>query len=185
MNHQNTATQIGVRQWLVDSAHSEIGFSVTHLMISRVRGNFSDFSGTASFDPDNLEHGSIEVEIDAASIDTRDEDRDGHLRSEDFFDVEQYPVIRFASTSVEPVGSGGYNVHGELTIKGETRPVTLNAKFSEPVPDPFGGTRIGASAETKVNRSDFGLTWNQALETGGVLVGDEISISINAQLVLS
>lgn len=180
-----TLTQIGVRQWTLDPSHSEIGFSARHMMISTVRGNFQNFSGTAEFDPEAIENGSIEVEIDVASIDTRDENRDGHLKSGDFFDTENYPAITFRSTSVEARGNGAYNVHGNLTIKGETHPVTLDATFTEVVPDPFGGTRIGVSAGTQIDRKEFGLEWNQALETGGVLVGEHIGINIDAQLVVS
>lgn len=184
MTHQ-TATQVGVRQWALDGSHSEIGFSVRHLMISTVRGNFTSFSGKAEFDPEQIENGSITVEIDPASIDTRDEQRDGHLRSADFFDAETYPVIRFVSSSIEPRGNGKYDVHGELTIKDVTRPVTLDATFTEVIPDPFGGTRIGVSASTTIDRKEFGLTWNQALETGGVMVGENVGITIDAQLVAS
>ena len=180
-----TLTQIGVRQWTLDPSHSEVGFSVRHMMISTVRGNFQNFSGTAEFDPESIETGSIQVEIDVSSIDTRDENRDGHLKSADFFDVESYPTITFRSTSVEARGNGAYNVHGELTIKGESRPVTLDASFTEVVPDPFGGTRIGVSASTEIDRKEFGLEWNQALETGGVLVGENVGITIDAQLVVS
>ena len=180
-----TLTQIGVRQWTLDPSHSEVGFSVRHMMISTVRGNFQNFSGTAEFDPESIETGSIQVEIDVSSIDTRDENRDGHLKSADFFDVESYPTITFRSTSVEARGNGAYNVHGELTIKGESRPVTLDASFTEVVPDPFGGTRIGVSASTQIDRKEFGLEWNQALETGGVLVGENVGITIDAQLVVS
>lgn len=180
-----TQIQTGVRQWSIDPSHSEVSFSVRHLMISTVRGNFTTFDGTSTFDPQDIESGSIEVEIDAASIDTRDEQRDGHLRSGDFLDVEQYPTLRFASSSVERQGGGRYSIVGDLTIKGVTRPVTLAAEFTDVVPDPFGGTRIGVSAKTEIDRTEFGLTWNQALETGGVLVGETISININAQLVVS
>lgn len=182
---QQTNTHVGVRQWGIDGSHSEVTFSVRHLMISTVRGGFTSFSGTAEFDPDAIENGSIAVEIDGSSIDTRDEQRDGHLRSADFFDAESYPVLRFASTSVEPRGNGTYAVHGELTIRDVTRPVTLDADFTEVISDPFGGTRLGISASTEIDRKEFGLTWNQALETGGVMVGEKVGISIDAQLVVS
>ena len=180
-----TLTQIGVRQWALDPSHSEIGFSVKHLMISTVRGNFQNFSGTAEFDPEAIENGSINVEIDVASIDTRDENRDGHLRSADFFDVETYPTMTFRSTNVEARGNGSYNVYGELTIKGVSQPVTLDATFTEVVPDPFGGTRIGVSASTEIDRKQFGFEWNQVMETGGVLVGEQVGITIDAQLVIN
>lgn len=180
-----TQTQTGVQQWTIDPAHSEITFSVRHLMISTVRGNFTSFSATATFDPQEIENGSIEVEIDAASIDTRDQQRDGHLRSADFLDAETYPSLRFVSRSVEHESNGRYSIAGDLTIKDVTRPVTLDAEFTEVVPDPFGGTRIGVSAATDIDRTEFGLTWNQALETGGVAVGEAVKIQIDAQLVMS
>lgn len=182
---EQTITDIGLRQWTIDPSHSEIGFSVRHLMISTVRGHFENFSGTAEFDPNDIEAGSIEVEIDASSINTRDEQRDGHLRSSDFLDVETHPTLMFASRSVEHSGGNNYSISGDLTIKGETRPVTLKTEFTDVVPDPFGGTRIGVSARAEVDRTEFGLTWNQALETGGVLVGEKINITIDAQLVVS
>lgn len=181
---QQTNTQIGVREWSIDGSHSEIGFSVRHMMISTVRGNFTSFSGTAQFDPDNIQNGSITVQIDASSISTRDENRDGHLRSGDFLNVETYPALTFNSTNVEARGNGNYHVHGELTIRDITRPVTLDASFTDVVPDPFGGTRIGVSAKTEIDRKEFELTWNQALETGGVLVGENVGITIDAQLVV-
>jgi polyisoprenoid-binding protein YceI len=182
---QQVSTQVGVREWNIDGSHSEVGFSVRHMMISKVRGSFEQFAGVAEFDPNAIEQGSIVVEIDAASINTRDENRDGHLRSGDFFDAENFPTLTFRSTSVEAHPSGGYDVHGQLTIKDVTRPVTLEADFTEPVPDPFGGIRLGVSANTQIDRREFGLEWNQALETGGVLVGENVSITIDAQLVIS
>lgn len=181
----SSQTQTGVRQWVIDPSHSEITFSVRHLMILTVRGNFTSFNGAARFDPYEIENGSIEVEIESASIDTRDEQRDGHLRSADFLDVETYPVIRFVSRSVERQGNGRYSIAGDLTIRDVTRPATLDAEFTEVVPDPFGGTRLGVSAATEIDRTEFGLTWNQALETGGVLVGESVNIQIDAQLVVS
>jgi polyisoprenoid-binding protein YceI len=154
-------------------------------MISRVRGNFTSFSGSARFDPENIEEGAITVEIDPASIDTRDEQRDGHLRSADFFDAETYPAVRFVSSTIESRGNGKYQVNGDLTIRDVTRPVALDATFTEVIPDPFGGTRIGVSASTSIDRKEFGLTWNQALETGGVMVGENVDITIDAQLVVT
>ncbi len=182
---QQTATQVRVRQWTIDPSHSEIGFSVRHLMISTVRGSFTSFSGLAEFDPEAIQEGSINVEIDPSSIDTRDENRDGHLRSADFFDVESYPAIRFASTSIEPHGDGRYAVHGELTIKDVTRPVVLDTALTDVISDPFGGARLGVSGSTEIDRKEFGLTWNQALEAGGVMVGEKVGITIDAQLVVA
>jgi polyisoprenoid-binding protein YceI len=182
---QQVFTQVGVRQWSLDGSHSEIAFSVRHMMISTVRGNFTSFSGSAEFDPEAIEQGSIEVEIDAASINTRDETRDAHLRSADFLDAENYPKLTFSSTAVEPHGDGKYAIHGDLTIRDVTRAVTLDATFTEVVADPFGGTRIGVSARTEIDRKEFGLSWNQALEAGGVLVGEKVGITIDAQLVVA
>lgn len=182
---QQTATRVGIRNWTIDPSHSEIGFSVRHLMISTVRGSFTSFSGAAEFDPEAIEQGSINVEIDPSGIDTRDETRDGHLRSPDFFDAETYPAITFASTSVEPAGNGRYSVHGDLTIKDVTRPVTLDTTFTDVISDPFGGARLGVSASTEIDRKEFGLTWNQALETGGVMVGEKVGITIDAQLAVT
>jgi polyisoprenoid-binding protein YceI len=176
----------GVRQWSIDPSHSEVGFSVRHLMISNVRGRFSTVTGNATFDPEDREAGVVEVEIDAASIDTRDTSRDAHLRSADFFKVDEYSTITFSSRSVERAGRGNeYRVSGELTIRGVTRDVVLDATFTDAVPDPFGGVRIGVTARGSIDRTQFGLTWNQALETGGVLVGEQIHIEIDAQLVSS
>lgn len=184
MNNQ-AAIQTGLRQWAIDPAHSEIAFSVRHMMISTVRGHFTGVRGTAEFDPEDIESGSVSVEIDTDSIDTREETRDGHLRSADFLDVETYPTITFESRTVESAGGNRYRITGDLTIRGTTRPVTLDAEFSDVVPDPFGGTRLAISASTRINRADFGLSWNQALETGGVLVSENVDIEINGQLVAS
>lgn len=182
---QQMNTQVGVRQWSIDGSHSEVGFSVRHMMISTVRGNFTSFSGTAEFDPQNIEEGSITVQIDASSIDTRDENRDGHLRSADFLDVETFPALTFTSTSVQSRGNGEYDVHGDLTVRDVTRPVTLKTSFTDVIADPFGGTRIGVSAKTEIDRKEFALTWNQAMEAGGVLVGENVGITIDAQLVVN
>ena len=180
-----TTIETGVRQWTIDPSHSEVTFSVRHLMISTVRGNFTSVSGTATFDPQDIEGGSVDVEIDVASIDTGDENRDGHLRSGDFFDVENHPAITFNSTTVRNASGNQYEIAGDLTILGTTKPVTLQAEFTDVVPDPFGGYRVGVSAETSIDRTEFGLTWNQALETGGFLVGDEVTITLEVQLVKS
>jgi polyisoprenoid-binding protein YceI len=181
----STVVHAGVRRWSVDASHSEVGFSVRHLMISKVRGRFRTFSAAAQFDPERLEAGSVQVEIDVSSIDTRDEQRDAHLLSADFFDTEFHPSMTFVSTEIVPRGGSSYDIHGDLTIRGVTRPVTLRAEFTEAVPDPFGGVRIGVSASATINREEFGLTWNQALETGGVLVGENVEVHIDAQLAAS
>jgi polyisoprenoid-binding protein YceI len=164
--------------YTIDSTHTVVHFSVRHLMVSHVRGEFAKTTGTLSFDPDNPTASSVEATIDVSSIQTRDAQRDGHLKSADFLDVEKFPTITFKSTSVKPSGNGG-EVTGDLTIHGVTRPITLEVEGPVPeIKDPWGMHRVGGSATGKLSRKDFGLTWNAALETGGVMVGDEVKISI-------
>ena len=152
-------------------------------MITNVKGRFGSLSGTVDYDPEKPEASQIDVTIDATSIDTRDEKRDAHLRSPDFFDAEKFPTITFKSTSVKKTDDG-FAATGDLTIHGVTKPVTLEVEGpSAPSKDPWGNTRIGASATAKINRKDFGLNWNAALETGGVLVGEQVKISIEVSLV--
>jgi polyisoprenoid-binding protein YceI len=177
------STQTQTTTWQIDPAHTEVGFSVKHLMISTVRGRFAGVKGTIVLDEANPERSSVEAEIDAATIDTRAEQRDAHLRSADFFDVEKYPTITFRSRRVERVSDGRYRIVGDLTIRGVTREVVLDATEEGRGRDPWGGDRLGFSATTTIDRRDFGLTWNQALETGGVLVGNEIKISIDVEAV--
>lgn len=169
--------------WKIDSAHSHIQFSVRHMMISTVRGEFEEFDGTIDFDQDNPEHSNIEVRIDAASINTREEDRDNHLRSDDFLNVEEYPYLTFNSKRVEPQGDDRGRVVGDLTIRGVTNEVVLDVDFQGVAKSPWGATSAGFSGSTTINRKDWGLTWNQALETGGVLVGDKIEIDIELELI--
>lgn len=164
----------------IDAAHTTVEFAVRHMMISTVKGNFADVKGTVVV-PESGEP-KVEATIAAASIDTRNEQRDGHLRSADFFDVEKYPDLRFTSTNVRRSGDG-YLLTGDLTIKGVTRPITLTVKEEGAGVDPWGNQKIALSATGKFNRGDFGLTWNAALETGGVLVSDEVRIEIDVQLV--
>lgn len=168
--------------WAIDENHSEIGFAVKHLMVATVKGVFRSFRGRVVLDETSLAASAVEAEIDTASIDTRQEQRDAHLRSADFFDAENYPVIRFRSTRIDRVGKA-YQVTGELTIRGTTREVVLDVEETGRGGDPWGGERIGFTAHTKINREDFGLTWNQALETGGVLVSSEVRIAIDVQVV--
>ena len=177
---------MSARSWSIDPTHSHIEFGVKHMMFTTVRGQFSGFEGSISLDQENPSNSSVSVDIDASSIDTGVEDRDNHLRSGDFFDVENFPKIRFRSTAVRGaiVEGGSFTIEGELTIRGETRTVALEASFDGTGTDPWGGTRAGFAAKTSVDRRDFGLTWNQALETGGVLVGHDISISLQVQGVL-
>src|SRR5690606_5196459 len=169
-------TVMSVTTWKLDPTHSQVEFAVKHMMFTTVRGRFAGVDGTVRADPANPSNSSVEVVIDAGSIDTRAEDRDTHLRSEDFLDVEKHPQITFRSTGVEGAHAepgAKFKVNGELTIRGVTRPVTLDATYEGTGTDPWGGTRSGFSAATKIDRRDFGLTWNQALETGGVLVGQD------------
>jgi polyisoprenoid-binding protein YceI len=170
--------------WNLDPAHSTADFTVRHMMVTNVRGSFGAVHGTIEFDPDNPENASVEGKIEAASINTGTEDRDNHLRSGDFFDVENYPHITFSSTEVEPTGDNTAKVTGDLTIRDVTNPVTLDVTFLGQGDSPFGDTRAGFEATGKINRKDFDLTWNQALESGGVLVGDEVKISLDIQAVL-
>ena len=166
----------------IDASHSSVGFSVRHLMVAKTKGRFADFAGAITIDEDPLKS-SVEVTIQAASIATADEQRDGHLRSADFLDVEQHPTLSFKSTSVTHKGSSSFAVEGDLTVRGVTRPVTLDLDYEGTVTDPWGGQRAVFSAKTKLNREDFGLTWNQALETGGVLVGKDVSIDLEVEAV--
>jgi polyisoprenoid-binding protein YceI len=168
--------------WVVDPAHSEVGFTVRHLMVSKVRGSFKVFEGTITI-ADNPLDSKVEAGIDASSVDTRDETRDNHLRSSDFFEVEKHPKITFVSTAVRPAGSD-YVVTGDLTIHGVTHSVDLELEFNGVHPDPWGGTRAGFSATTEISRADYGIEFNIRLETGGVVVGDKIKIGIEIEAVL-
>lgn len=169
--------------WTVDSAHAEIGFAVRHLMISTVRGRFGAVSGTVTVDEENPRNSKVDVTVDVSSVDTRQEMRDNHLRSPDFFDVEKYPTMHFVSKRVEGDVSHEFRIVGDLTIRGMTREVTLTASLEGRTNDPWGNERAGFSAAGKINRHDFGLNWNQALETGGVMVGDEVKLTIDVELV--
>lgn len=172
--------------WKIDPAHTAVEFGVKHMMFTTVRGSFGAFDGEVSLDLENPSNSAVQVEIDSASITTGVTDRDEHLRSGDFFDVENFPRITFRSTRVSgPIVEGeSFEVVGELTIRDVTRDVVLEATFGGTGTDPWGGTRSGFGATTKVDRRDFGLTWNQALETGGVLVGHDIAITLQVQAVL-
>lgn len=172
--------------WKLDPTHSQVEFSVKHMMFTTVRGRFAGVEGSVKLDPQDPAGSSVEVDIDAASIDTRVEDRDNHLRSGDFLDVENHPKLAFRSTQVSGDLSkpgANFQVKGDLTIRGVTREVTLDATFEGTGTDPWGGTRAGFSASTKIDRRDFGLTWNQALEAGGVLVGHDVKIELQVQVV--
>ncbi|HMM28290.1 MAG: YceI family protein [Chloroflexota bacterium] len=169
--------------WKIDTAHSAVHFTVRHMMISNVRGEFQQLSGTVNLDEERPENTTVEVKIDAASINTREAQRDGHLRSADFLDAEKYPHIVFKSTRVERTGEKTARLHGDLTIRDVTRPVVLDVEHTGILTNPWGNLSAGFQARTKINRKDWGLTWNQALEAGGVLVGEEIKVDIELELV--
>ena len=171
------------QEWQIDSAHSAAQFSVRHLMVSTVRGHFGKISGTVRYDPANPSAASIQSEVDVSTIDTRVAKRDAHLKSPDFFDVEKYPTMSFTSTKVEPAGSGALKVTGDMTMRGVTKPVVFNVEgLTAPIKD-RNGLRMGAAATTKISRQDFGMTWNRAIEAGGVTVGDEVTITIDVELI--
>ena len=171
-------------QWQIDPAHSAAHFSVRHLMISNVRGEFGKVSGHAILDPTDLTKSTVEVSVDTATIDTREPQRDEHLRSADFFDVANYPAITFRSKRIVGAGPERYKVTGDLTIRGVTRDVILDVEGPTPsIKDPWGNVRVGVSATAKINRKDFGLVWNALTEAGGVVVGDEVSITFESELV--
>ena len=169
--------------WNFDPAHSEITFKVRHMMFSKVTGFFHDWKGDFKFDPEDPSKAEIHVDIETASVDTNNEDRDQHLRSGDFFDVEEYPHITFTSTEMAKAEGGHLELNGDLTIKGQTNPVTLAVDYHGKAVDPWGNDRLGFSATTSLHRKDFGLTWNQALEAGGVLVGDKVEVELNVQAI--
>lgn len=169
--------------WQIDPSHSEIQFSVRHMMISTVRGRFKKFSGTVDADEQNPTAARVQVQIDAASIDTGDDKRDAHLRSPDFLNVEKYPYITFKSTRVERLDATHGKLTGDLTIRDVTKPVVLDVEYAGMAKSPWGTISAGFSAHTRINRKDWGLNWNVALETGGWLVSDEISVDIEVELV--
>jgi polyisoprenoid-binding protein YceI len=172
------------KTYKIDPAHSSAHFVVRHMMVTNVRGGFRSMNGTVVVDPGNPSASSIEAVIDAASISTLDDQRDAHLRSADFLDVEKFPAIHFQSTRIEPAGDGEWKAAGDLSIHGVTRPVVLKVEGStSEEKDPWGNIRAGASATTRIKRSDFGLTWNAALETGGILVGDELKIELEISMI--
>src|SRR5258708_5501503 len=168
--------------WTIDPLHSEVGFSVRHMMVSKVRGKFTKFSGELVTAENPLES-SVAAEIDLSSIETGAEQRDGHLRSPDFFDTENHPVMTFRSTGIRAKGDG-YVVDGELTLKGVTKNVPLELEINGFGPDPYGGTRAGFTATGEINRQDFGVTWNAAMEHGGVVVSDKVNILLEIEAVL-
>ena len=165
-------------KWALDTAHSSVDFSVRHMMIANVKGSFNNFNATIEADPTDLTNATIEFSIETGSVDTHNQDRDGHLVSADFFDVENHPNMTFKSTSIEKTDEGEYNVTGDLTLRGVTKQETFAVTFEGQGKDPWGNEKAGFSASGAVNRSDYGLVWNAALETGGVLVGDKVKINL-------
>jgi polyisoprenoid-binding protein YceI len=168
--------------WMIDPAHSIVGAVARHLMVSKVRGRFGSFGGTVQV-ADPLHDSRVEVTIDAASIDTGNPQRDEHMRSGDFLDVENHPTIEFRSTGLEPTGDSRFRLHGDLTIRGITRPIGLDVEYLGLSTDPWGNARIAFSATGEVDREEFGMTWNQALEAGGVLVGRRLRVELDVQAV--
>lgn len=183
---QSAATIPGYKAgtWTIDQVHSEVGFTVRHMMVSKVRGRFGKFSGQIVTGETPLQS-SVTAEIDLSSIDTNNEQRDEHIRSADFFEVEKYPTMTYRSTGIREDGDGGYLVDGELTLKGVTKPVELQLEIGGFGPDAFGGYRAGFSAQATINRRDFGVNFNAALETGGAVVGDKVTINLEIEGVLN
>jgi polyisoprenoid-binding protein YceI len=183
-NATTAAPETSTTTWKIDPAHSVAEFKVKHMMISNVKGQFSKLSGTLVHDESSHGNSRVDVFIEAASIHTGDAQRDAHLKSADFFDVEKFPALSFKSNSVRIVRDGELSVEGDMTIHGVTRKVTFAVEGpTPPSKDPWGNTRIAVSATAKINRKDFGLTWNAALETGGILVGEEVTITLEVQFV--
>jgi polyisoprenoid-binding protein YceI len=168
-------------KWALDSTHSSVDFSVRHMMIANVKGTFNNFNATIEADPTDLTTAKIEFTVETASVDTRNQDRDAHLVSADFFDVENHPTMNFVATKIEKTDDGEYNVTGDLTLRGVTKPETFAVTFEGQGKDPWGNEKVGFSAEGTISRSEYGLVWNAALETGGVLVADKVKISLQLQ----
>jgi polyisoprenoid-binding protein YceI len=171
--------------WNIDPAHSAIHFSVRHMVVSKTRGRFAKWGGQLQFDPKELSKGSVNVEIEPASVDTGDAQRDGHLRSPDFFDVEKFPKASFKSTKIAEKGEGKLTILGDLTLHGVTKPITLEASYEGSGKDPWGGERAGFSATTTITRTDFGVNFNKALDAGGLLVGEKVELNLEIEAVLA
>jgi polyisoprenoid-binding protein YceI len=168
-------------KWAIDTDHSSVDFSIRHMMIANVKGTFHNFSAVVEADVTDLTNATIDFKVELSSIDTRNKDRDAHLVSADFFDAEKFPEMTFRSTDIKKNGEGEYNVIGELTIHGITKPETFMVTFEGQGKDPWGNEKVGFSAQGTINRADYGLTWNSALETGGVLVGDKVKVSLQIE----
>jgi polyisoprenoid-binding protein YceI len=169
--------------YAIDPAHSRIGFVARHAMITKVRGSFDEFEGKGEFDAVDPANSKLSLTIKTASIDTRNADRDGHLKSNDFFDMEKYPEITFQSTRIEPVDATNFDVTGDLTIKDTTKPVTIRLEFTGAAVDPFGNHRIGLEGSTEINRKDWGVNWNAVLEAGGMLVSDKVTLEFEVSAI--
>ena len=178
-----TAPSTVTGTYAIDASHSRIGFVARHAMVTKVRGSFNEFEGTGYFDAEQPANSHLELVIKTASIDTRNADRDGHLRGNDFFDMDEYPKITFRSTSVEQTGHAEYRVTGDLTIKGITKPVSVDFDYTGAVVDPWGNQRIGLEGNTTINRKDWGVSWNAALEAGGVLVSEKVTLEFEVSAV--
>ncbi|HEY8471074.1 MAG TPA: YceI family protein [Natronosporangium sp.] len=182
-----TATQIDLQKlsgsYTIDQAHTQIGFVARHAMVTKVRGAFNEFTGTAEFDAANPAATKVNVTIQAASIDTRNEQRDEHLRSNDFLAMKEYPEITFVSTGFQQTGENTFDLTGDLTIRGVTRSVTIPFTFTGAATDPFGNLRVGFEGSTTINRQDFGVSWNAALETGGFLVSDKVTLEFEVSAI--
>lgn len=172
-------------KWVIDSDHSVAGFTVKHFMIANVRGQFNNITGTIQFDPADVAHSSVQAVIDVSGIYTGIQKRDDHIRSPDFLDVAKHPEIIFKSVKVEGVGGNRFRVTGDLTILGITRPVVLDAEYVGPIKSPYGETSIGFAAATKINREDYGIKWNEAMEGGGVIVGKDVEITVDVEADLA
>ncbi|MDW8131564.1 MAG: YceI family protein [Bryobacterales bacterium] len=178
------AGAIAAQEWEIDSAHSSVQFAVRHMMVATVRGQFGKLTGKVRWDPAKPSEARVEAQVEVGSIDTREPKRDAHLRSPDFFDAEKFPTMTFRSTSVTPVGPGRYRLSGDLTIRGITRPVVFEVEGpGQPVRGMGGELRTGATATAKINRKDFGITWNRVLDTGGVAIGEDVAITVDVALV--
>ena len=178
-----TTTRTATSTWTIDPAHSVVEFAVKHLMVSTFKGHFRSLEGTVHLNEANPANSSVAASVDVASVDTQTPDRDAHLRSDDFFNAERYPKMTFRSTRVEQVDETNWKVTGELTIRDVTKEVVLDTEYEGRIVDPWGNERIGFTARTELSRKEFGVRWNAAIETGGVVVGDKVRISLNIEIV--
>ena len=179
----STPTGLATGTYTIDASHSSVGFVARHAMVTKVRGTFNTFEGTGRYDADQPQNSSLELIIGASSIDTRSSDRDTHLRSNDFFDIDTYPQLRFRSTSIEQLNADNYRVVGDLTIKDVTRPVSIDFEYTGAAVDPFGNHRVGLEGSTRINRKDWNLNWNAALEAGGVLVSEKVTLEFEVSAI--